>query len=894
MGLSRFSTKVMDALDAGWQIVTPNNRLARQLSRAYGQRQLEQQRKAWSAPTVLPWTTWLDTLWQMLSDRTNLPQRIHPLVARMLWEEVIESDQHISLLAPARAASLAQEAWRLLHEWRAANEPSPWRQWGKYETHDVRCFSRWASQYQQHLTEKNVVDGALMPDVLEAHASQLVDVTMPPVLLTGFIEFTPVARRMAEALRSAGLCVEQCDTLDAPEADILGCFDAEQPHDEWRQALSWAWQRREEGQTAIIIPDLAQHIHDVRRCVEEIIPQKSSCNISLGESLADRALVREALDLLRLYDDELPTSRVTALLQSPYWPGDISLRAARAGLEKHWLKEGRRTLRFADVAFALRGVDAALHQRWQKVAQRTQGEEVLPKKASAAMWSHHLCEFWQILGWLGGRPLDSATHQVFKAWQQCVESLVFLDSLNDTFERGNLIRMLAQQAETSVFQPQDHDAPIHIMGALEASGLPFDALWVCGLSAQSWPPPMTPHPLLPLSWQRKQGMRRADLERNRLFCEEMYAQWRRAAPQIVMSYARQQDGEACLPATVLHDLPTHMVDYPLLKTRAVLTPKTAFTKIVDEQAPNIILESQSEIAEHIRHGSSVMTNQSDCPFKAFACSRLRIDEWPQADDGISASEHGTLVHATLQHLWSALKTQEQLLALNNEALTAEIERAYQKACPSKEGWWQRLPEPVVAVAHSRTTALVKKWCEQEKARAPFIAKQFEERFNLTLSGLTLALRIDRVDQLLDDDTEQCVALLDYKTGTAGSTRSWFDERPSNIQLCLYALAWQQTYPTRPVTALAYAHIRSGGMKWVGVQQNNSFPALNDVESLGVENMTEAQEKWQKTFSALAKAFVDGDARVAPRDAGVCTYCCVQPFCRIKAVRDFNEEGGDDE
>ena len=57
-----------------------------------------------------------------------------------------------------------------------------------------------------------------------------------------------------------------------------------------------------------------------------------------------------------------------------------------------------------------------------------------------------------------------------------------------------------------MFQPEGSDAPIQIMGVLEASGMGFDALWVAGLAADRWPPPPQPNPMLPIAWQRERGI----------------------------------------------------------------------------------------------------------------------------------------------------------------------------------------------------------------------------------------------------------------------------------------------------------------------------------------------------------------------------------------------------
>ena len=57
------------ALASGAVIVTPNNRLARHLVARYDRAQRAAGRTVWTAPTVMPWNAWLETLWATIAER---------------------------------------------------------------------------------------------------------------------------------------------------------------------------------------------------------------------------------------------------------------------------------------------------------------------------------------------------------------------------------------------------------------------------------------------------------------------------------------------------------------------------------------------------------------------------------------------------------------------------------------------------------------------------------------------------------------------------------------------------------------------------------------------------------------------------------------------------------
>jgi probable DNA repair protein len=866
-------------------------------------RQKEAGKRVWQTAAILPWSAWIDVLWQRLSAKTVLSRRIDAQASRMLWERVVREDGvgDIPLFAPEKAAALAQDTWHHLHEWRA-DDHVPWRYWlnGTSATVDVVSFARWAEHYWQILTDDRLVDEAMMVDELARYAAFLCEATSEPIMLAGFVEYTPKTLRTVKALRAAGMLIHECDVSELLLADMgsAAYFEAATQRDELRQALSWAWAHCEqdhERQIAIIVPDLGERVHEIRRCVDDLIPKPERCNVSLGEPLADWLPVRAALDLLTLFCYALPVGRVAALLQSPYLPGDVSLRMARASLEREWLSRGLYEIGFNDVVQGLRHVDTQLYRQWSEVKKRD--IEVLPLSAAPSAWVSHLFAFWSALGWLADRSCDSITYQAIESWQKCVESLVFVEPVAPQLSRETLLRALTQQATMTLFQPQDRGASIHIMGMLEAIGLPFDALWVCGLNAQSWPPPIKPHPLLPLAWQRRQKMRVADIEHAREYTEKIQAQWLRAAPDVIMSFARRENETTDLsPAPILRSLHRHVADYPPLPSKIADTPpQWRIEKVHDERAPQV-LRNRDKIIEYVSRGSGVVANQSDCPFRAFAYSRLCVRDFPEIGKGLSAMDHGSLLHESLRNIWKKLQTQKALLEIDERALRNVIADAYTQALTKPDlRHLRRLPKPIMNAERDRMYRLLENWLALEKERKPFSILHLEKEVTLSLAAMILCFRIDRIDEIESDHEQPAMAIIDYKTGHPESTKRWFDDRPTTSQIGLYALACQENLPME-IGAVAYAHIRDDRIKLVGAQQEDvpAFSGLPDLSILGMQTFDEVGERWRMIFSALIEGFLSGDARVSPRAPQVCRYCGLLPFCRVGEIDDEEEEGMNDD
>jgi hypothetical protein len=114
-----------DALEqalAGATLVTAGRRLARALRERVSRLQRARDRQAWAAPAILPWSAWIENLWQELlfSERSGqLPIALDEHQEQLVWELAIESSpESDALLQVASTAAEAAQAWRLIHAWR--------------------------------------------------------------------------------------------------------------------------------------------------------------------------------------------------------------------------------------------------------------------------------------------------------------------------------------------------------------------------------------------------------------------------------------------------------------------------------------------------------------------------------------------------------------------------------------------------------------------------------------------------------------------------------------------------------------------------------------------------------------------------------------------------------
>jgi probable DNA repair protein len=862
---------ILKALEEGATAVTGSHRLARVLRREYNAIRQQQGDVAWEAPVLLPWQGWMSALWENFQFKVeNPPALLEPWQERVLWQRaVLESEESSSLLQLGGAAATAQEAWALAVEWRlnmALVESDG--------NEDSRVFASWARRFQNWCDDDRLIEGVRLPDYLRAAMARQ---SLPTrVILVGFDEFTPQQRDFVEACRAAGCAIETVAREGGGQAENAVRAAFADPSREIEAAARWAralLSRKSDVRIGVVVPDLSGRGREVARAFRNVLEPATQLpghrelprlfHVSAGDPLSMRPLVTSAFSLLGLSSQRNEWDRLSGLVLNPYVAGAVTERASRGLLDARMRRAGEMRVSIA----ALRGLcredgsacpalDSILG-RWLHLRDQT------PATQSAAAWSRTFSALLESLGWPGEQPLTSVEYQIGEAWNRVLSQFAATDAFAGALSMEEAASLLGCIAAETVFQPEGEEAPVEVLGTLEASGLHFDHLWVAGLHDEAWPGPPKPNPFLPVRMQREQGLPYCSSERELEYAALITRRLLASAPDVVVSYPALVEDREVAPSPLI--LPVRRIGLEEL----AIDDCTAYAEsvrdsrlmeqMVDEQAPPLGDEAWQ------RGGTKVFQYQSTCPFRAFVELRLGAEELDTPVPGLDMRRRGILVHAALEEFWKEVRTHDALCERTDisEVIRKSVGMAITRL---EKDTGSAIPERFAALEKRRLERIVSEWLEVEKRRDWFEVTQPEGEHYAELGGIRAWVRTDRIDRLRDGRE----IIIDYKTGRT-TVGAWETERPDEPQLPLYSAIHE-----RPLAGVLFGQVKAGELRFRGwTAEAGLVPGADSTDLVAMVR------DWRAVVERLASEFRAGRAEADPKDpTKSCRRCSLAALCRI--------------
>ena len=864
---------------AGIAVVTPNRRLAQELGREFDEGQTAKGLEVWETADILPFGAFVERLYEdaLYSDvAAQLPLLLTDAQEQELWEAAIRASEWGEvLLAVSRAAADCRKAWGLAHEWRIAGTAMG-NSGGFPGNEDARAFTGWAKVYARRCEQEGNTDRARLVDVV-APLMKEAALRKPNLLVAyAFDVVPPQVQDLLDACAKQGVEVRNSVPREKQSNAIRIAFPS--AREELEAAASWARAKLEAGarRIGVVVPELGQRRRETVRVFTRVMQparnypgaQRSALpfNISLGAPLADYPLARAALSILELVSGEIPFEQASKLIRSPFLAGAEPELAQRAKLDAALRKRAPARVTLGKLVALIDGTPVLRQQLealFALVRERPAGER------SPHEWGRHFSAILEAAGFPGDRGLDSNEFQTQAKFNETLAEFAKLERVAPKMSFAPALARLRRLCTDTLFQPETPDAPIQILGVIESAGLEFDALWVSGLTDEAWPLAASPNPFIPPALQRKAGIPEASAEATLARGKRITDGWLAAADEVVVSHPTMEDDRTLLASPLISAVPLVTQQTKLFERhRDLIFADRRSETVQDGQAPALATKTP-------RGGTRILVDQAACAFRAFARHRLAAERLEEPVAGLDAGARGLLLHTLMKELWSDLKGSEGIQGDCGPAIERAAAIAVREAT---------LEEPFAGLERKRLAKLAREWLEVERGRAPFEVVAMEEKRKLSVAGLELNGRIDRMDKLGTGGH----ALIDYKTGRP-TPNQWLGARPDDSQLPLYAVNAGED-----IAAVAFAKLKTGEMRYMGFSsREDMIPKLKQSFDWAA-----LLAGWNKELEALGSDFASGDARVNPKKMlATCRYCDLQPLCRVYEkvnALEEGEEGAEDE
>jgi ATP-dependent helicase/nuclease subunit B len=865
-------------LRGGGLVVTASERAARSLTRAFHRARRAEGLTAWQDPNIQDWHFFIRNAW----DERNFDGRIvlNSLQEQSLWAGIVAaSAPQASRFAGTRdrLAAMAMEAHSLICAYApqllSKKARSAWDQ-------DAGAFSEWLGEFDALCAAGGLISPTRLP--LELIAALKLDPSeRPPLLLAGFDRIMPTQQ---ELFAVWGTCTQ---VSPGPTAARVEFHQAADLVSELAACAIWSKQQLAANPRArllVVTQDVPKRRGEIERAFLRFVLEGSIASapssvfeFSLGVSLGQIALARGAGLLLHWLSESIDEHELDWLLSTGQVAASpeesLALTAFMRALRRRGLEHTSWTL--AEFLRQKPGVE--LPAAW--VARLTQTQRRLQEFArrlqSPLTWAELVPRLLELAGWPGGRPLSSAEFQAHRRWQQTVDDCASLGFDGRSIEWKEFLALLDRAVSETLFAPESEDAPILIAGPAESAGLTADAIWFVGATEQAWPASGATHPFIPISVQRAVGMPHASPRLDWELAEAVTRRLLGSAAEVHFSFARQSEGVEARPSRIVEQLACAPLPLPAELAAPAALPALAAPFLDSSRVPFPPGDAHG--------GASTLTAQSQCAFKAFAVARLDAESWDPAEAGLTAKERGQLLHEVLHSIWAGpplgIRSHAELVALPDlrSFVALHVRGAIQTAMPLRAR--ESMPPRYLALEEVRLLKLATEWLDFERTRVPFNVLNTEQKTSVSVAGLPLRVRLDRIDRLID----KSLLVIDYKSGNP-SPNAWDLPRPDDVQLPLYSTF---AFPgdADEIGGLVFAKVRAGESEFAGTIRDAKATLRANLRANTnlVKKPLESEQlsAWKQYIEGLAMAFLAGRAVVNPRAyPETCEFCGLQALCRI--------------
>ena len=902
MKIRRFNIDaLLPLLKAGFTLLTPNNRSVDGILREYA-RALQsngESIRAWERPSVFAIDIYIQQLWQLAASQTIAPFNETQLLNRFdeqeIWLQIVEaSHERYPLLNSKETAKSAARSYRLFQQWNVAAHINP----EDYRNAvDFQAFLEWSRKFEIRCKE---IDSLSLSDagrVIAEHIANIKPILPDKIALINFNQPPPLYKELFDALDK--VCELEWPRSDHQETTLGMAFsdsdsaflNFQDSRAEVEACIDWCHNKAKD------FPDshigiVLDHNRTLEPAIEETLFRNSKTSNSKkfdisehlnryqsAESLKDLQDFNVALTLLSLNFELIDSEDVCKLLQLPILDGAEEELQSRISLELHLRRNIETEVRLTQLrSFMLQEKRdhhcptlAKILLTFSELARHE------PSHQSLRQWLLLFSKQLQVLGW-PGKPTSEHSKQQSLLWQQCTQHFAASSQVLGNITLGKALGKLQTYLEQSTINLHfDDRRQISLVDIEEAQDLQFDYLWILSVDDKNWPQTIKPAAFLPYSLQQMLDMPESSNQQQLDAALTKLIQLRKnTQAELVISCHSLEEELSIRPSALLKE-----ITFKSTNVNEVISGKPTSTLIANnlerhEEKLHIPLFKDEEVSG----GTALLSNQSNCPFRAFARNRLQAKELEEFRQGLNPLVRGNALHKALEYLGQQLEDSKTLHSLSDTETIKLIESSTKVAIDYLRKVRPETMTPAFSLLEkSRLTNLLEGFMLLEKQRNEFNILHNEKDLRWQHSRLSFNLRIDRIDQLSDGS----LALIDYKSGKFTNYK-WLDERPDDLQLPLYQIAVSsESRQSISATLIFQLNVENVGL--ISPLELTDFGAKvkTSKQAKSFEGgWPTLQKYWNTIIHSLVEEFESGLVAVAPtRSKDTCKYCDLSTLCRIR-------------
>jgi RecB family exonuclease len=787
--------KVIVLLEDGYTVLAESERFVHQIQRRFRLRRIEEGKSGWDTAKIFTLNRWMENFWTELWPE-DLPAS-SPLLRWKYLKECLDD------IPPPEPLTADVELIRLLDEsieqcLRYAIDPA-----GGEEVNRLIGWRRqvWSS-FDDKLARSGLFHPAWLPLKISARLHE--GAKCAKMAFVGF-EFAGHWEKylIEELQKKAGALLLTLPAGDA-QPELLVYSDPEQEITGLMETLVMEAARCAPHEIAVVLCDSKSYSPAISNRLQDILGEPlrgnlAAYNLCPDRDLSGQALYNAAFLQIRCALGGEKRGDLFAFLRSPYYRA-FSRWSRRLSLwDRIWRENGVES-----------GIDAMLDTVCDSTEQIFPGACSVIKASiapfldrgltSVSNWTGTLRRIWTDLEFpVIANELDQIT------WDNLVQLIsefekAFGETRVSARDFSDLLTVSA--GRTPVQKSGVEDAGIQILSALDARGLSFRRVFIPGLISGSFPQPVRSLPLLSSSERKK--VLGGTIESQFSFARHIYANFRAAAPQIVLSRpAISKEGQLCLASAFWIDEGEKKID-PVIPWKHRL-PAMQRARWVQQSALGIKGSGSIEGAkafcpdgrpdfqiQPLAFSGSISVSQLQsallCPTRYFFRYVLGLEVLAEFEPGIQPLERGKRIHSILacfvlraiEKFKESDPNFQDLAGLLRETITEALQ-----PCQSEAVWQVELER---LTGKPGSPGLLLKWLESEWERMldgwswmavelPFDGLQIED------CVARLRGRLDRIDS----HPQLGLICWDYKTGRIPGKTEVMDEN-EQPQLKAYLLA----------------------------------------------------------------------------------------------------------